>query len=115
MTEIGHITGMYAMWDELLAKHPGLHIDNCASGGRRIDIETMARSFILWRTDHGTDDHLAEQAMTTGLSPWVPGTTGFEQTWTATKPWKQSGPYETPEHLYLFRLGYQMGFATMPG
>jgi alpha-galactosidase len=115
MTEIGHITGMYRMWDELLAKHPGLHIDNCSSGGRRIDIETMARSFIIWRTDHGTDDHLAEQAMTTGLSPWVPGTMGFEQTWTATKPWNQPGPYETPEHDYLFRLGYQMGFATMPG
>jgi len=115
MTEIGHITGMYKMWDELLAKHPGLHIDNCASGGRRIDIETMSRSFIIWRTDHGTDDLMAEQAMTTGLAPWVPGTEGFEQTYTGSKPWKKPGPYNTPEHVYFNRLGYQAGFALVPG
>jgi alpha-galactosidase len=115
MTEIGHITGMYKMWDELRAQHPGLHIDNCASGGRRIDIETMARSFIIWRTDHGTDDSIAEQAMTTGLSPWVPGTEGFEQTYTGSKPWTGPGPYNTPEHIYLMRLGYQAGFAVVPG
>ena len=30
--------------DELLRRHPGLAIDNCASGGRRIDIETIGRS-----------------------------------------------------------------------
>jgi alpha-galactosidase len=115
MTEIGHITGMYKMWDELLAKHPGLHIDNCASGGRRIDIETMSRSFIVWRTDHGTDDSMAEQAQTTALAPWVPGTEGFEQTYTGSKPWKGPGPYNTSEHIYLMRLGYQAGFAVVPG
>jgi alpha-galactosidase len=115
MTEIGYITGMYKMWDELLAKHPGLHIDNCASGGRRIDLETMSRSFIIWRTDHGTDDHIAEQAMTTGLSPWVPGTTGFEQTYTGSKPWTAPGPYNTAEHVYLMRVGYQAGFGIVPG
>jgi alpha-galactosidase len=115
MTEIGDITGMYKMWDELLAKHPGLQIDNCASGGRRIDIETMSRSIIIWRTDHGTDDHLAEQAQTTALSPWVPITTGFEQTYSSTKPWTNPGPYATAEHLYLFRLGYQAAYATVPG
>ena len=27
--------GLYAFWDELLARHPHLMIDNCASGGRR--------------------------------------------------------------------------------
>ncbi len=52
MTEIGHIEGLYKMWDDLLARHPGLRIDNCASGGRRLDIEMMSRSFAVWRTDH---------------------------------------------------------------
>ena len=41
------------MWDEILATHPGLLIDDCSSGGRRIDIETLARSFPLWRSDNG--------------------------------------------------------------
>jgi alpha-galactosidase len=115
MTEIGHITGMYKLWDDLRANHPGLHIDNCASGGRRIDIETMSRSFIIWRTDYGVNDRIAEQAQTTALAPWVPCTTGFEQTYTGTKPWNGPGPYNTPEHIYFNRLGYQAAFATSPG
>src|ERR1039458_99839 len=89
--------------------HPGLHIDNCASGGRRIDIETMSRSFIVWRTDHGYADTLAEQAQTQALAPWVPENMGFE-TYTTTKPWTNPGPYTTPEHLYLMRLGYDAGY-----
>ncbi len=51
MSEIRFVEGHYAMWDELRAKHPGLWIDNCASGGRRIDLETCMRSVPLWRSD----------------------------------------------------------------
>lgn len=51
MTEIRYIEGLYAMWDELLARHPGLVIDNCSSGGRRIDMEMCSRSVPLWRSD----------------------------------------------------------------
>ena len=78
MTEIGHVEGLYKMWDDLLARHPGLHIDNCASGGRRLDIEMMSRSFVVWRTDHGFADTLAEQAQTQALAYWVPENMGFE-------------------------------------
>jgi alpha-galactosidase len=114
MTEIGHIEGLYKMWDELLARHPGLRIDNCASGGRRIDIEMMSRSFIVWRTDHGFHDTLAEQAQTQALAPWVPETEGFE-TYSPSKPWTKPGPYSTPESLYLMRLAYNVGYAVTPG
>ena len=51
ISEIKHITGLYAMWDALIARHPGLLIDNCSSGGRRIDLETISRSMPLWRSD----------------------------------------------------------------
>ena len=51
ITEIKHINGMYALWDALLEKFPNLIIDNCASGGRRIDIETLRRSVPLFRSD----------------------------------------------------------------
>lgn len=50
--EIKHITGMYEIWDYLLEKHPGLIIDNCSSGGRRIDIETLKRSIPFFRSDY---------------------------------------------------------------
>ena len=35
MTQIRHVTGFLAFWDELRRRHPHLLIDTCASGGRR--------------------------------------------------------------------------------
>ena len=52
ITEIKHITGMYEVWDSILAEAPGLIIDNCASGGTRIDIETLKRSITFFRSDY---------------------------------------------------------------
>ncbi len=74
MAEIGHITGLYAFWDELLARHPGLVIDNCAGGGQRIDLETISRSVSLWRSDLQCFpfNPMAMQTQTQGLAPWVP-------------------------------------------
>lgn len=81
MTEIRHIEGQYALWDELLLRFPGLAIDNCASGGRRIDLETVSRSFSLWRSDYSDIGALefgagvlpiGDQSQTAGLSRWVP-------------------------------------------
>jgi len=74
MTEIRYVEGHYEMWDELLRRHPGLEIDNCASGGRRIDIETCSRSMPLWRSDTSCSPGHAEwnQAQSEGLSQYIP-------------------------------------------
>jgi alpha-galactosidase len=74
MTEIRYVEGQYAIWDELLAKHPGLWIDNCASGGRRIDLETCMRSVPLWRSDTScSPGHpIWNQTQTQGLSLYIP-------------------------------------------
>jgi alpha-galactosidase len=114
MREIRHVEGLYAMWDELLERHPGLRIDNCASGGRRIDIEMMSRSYIVWRTDHGFLDTLAEQAQTQALAPWAPQNMALES-YTQSKPWNTPGPYSTSKNLYLMRLGYNTGYGVIPG
>jgi alpha-galactosidase len=119
MTEIGDIEGLYKMWDDLLAQHPGLRIDNCASGGRRLDIEMMSRSFSVWRTDHGFQDTMAEQGQTQALAYWVPQNMGFE-TYSAgfeanPAPWTTPGPYSTPKNLYLMRLAYDAGYGVTPG
>ena len=79
MSEIRHITGLYALWDELLARCPGLLIDNCSSGGRRIDLETISRSMPLWRSDVQCWPNFGATAMqgqTYGLGMWVPLSTG---------------------------------------
>ena len=71
MTEIRWIEGLYAFWDEFLRRHPHLIIDDCASGGRRIDLETVGRSTALSRTDF-VGNLLADQCHTHGLLNWVP-------------------------------------------
>ena len=75
INEIKHIMGLYKFWDTLLERFPNLIIDNCASGGRRIDIETLRRSIPLWRSDYQcTWDADAETAQThnMGISWWIP-------------------------------------------
>lgn len=80
ISEIRYIEGLYTMWDELRDRHPGLWIDNCASGGRRIDLETMSRSLPLWPSDfhdavgmiHGLAMHVGDQCINAGLAHWVP-------------------------------------------
>jgi alpha-galactosidase len=70
ISEINYITGLYAFWDELHAKHPNLILDDSARGGMRLDIEAVRRSIALSRTMTG--DPKAEQLHTQELSPWVP-------------------------------------------
>jgi len=74
MTEIRYIEGLYEMWDELLARHPGLLIDNCSSGGRRIDLETCTRSVPLWRSDTNCSPGAEHwnQAHAMGIGMYVP-------------------------------------------
>lgn len=74
MTEILYIQGLYKMWDDLLARHPGLIIDNCASGGRRIDLEMCMRSIPMWRSDTNCWAGNADlnQLQSLGLGQYVP-------------------------------------------
>jgi alpha-galactosidase len=77
LTEIRHVEGYLAYWDELRRRHPGLLIDSCASGGRRNDLETLRRAVPLLRSDYQSfqgDPAYApgNQGHTYGLSSWIP-------------------------------------------
>ena len=72
-----YITGLYTYLDYLFEAVPGLVMDNCASGGRRLDLEMTRRSVPMWRSDYNCDQTLpdlldATQAHTYGLSFWLP-------------------------------------------
>jgi len=72
MTEVKYIMGLYDFWDYLLTRFPTLLIDNCASGGRRIDYETMLRSAPMWRTDYHYGEPIGYQCHTYGLEFFLP-------------------------------------------
>ena len=71
-----YISGEYAFLDYLTDNVDGLIIDNCASGGRRLDLEMARRSIPVWRSDYNCAPHYdlieATQSMTYGLSFWLP-------------------------------------------
>jgi alpha-galactosidase len=75
MNEMRFVEGHFAFWDSLLKSFPNLAILNCASGGRRMDLETISRGQPLWRSDYNcfmeataesTQDH------SFGVSHWLP-------------------------------------------
>lgn len=106
MAEIRYVEGHYRMWDEIRAAYPQLAIDNCASGGRRIDLETASRSVPLWRSDStcNLDESkprtvllaaIENQVMSAGLNRYLPFSTGGQM---------GAAPY-------FFRSGFNAGIA----
>jgi len=96
--EIRFVEGLYAFWDELCRRHPHLLIDNCASGGRRLELETVTRSVALWRTDYNCFPHTraeASQVHTAGLQLWL--------------PLNSTSPVATPGDTYQARSAYSAG------
>ncbi|MBI5832860.1 MAG: alpha-galactosidase [Armatimonadetes bacterium] len=71
ITEIRHCEGLLAYWDELHRRHPDMLIDDCASGGRRLDLECARRAVPLWRSDYAFEP-IGHQCMMMGLSTWLP-------------------------------------------
>lgn len=94
VTEIKYVAAFLAYFDELLKRNPGLEIDNCASGGRRNDIEPLRRSLPLLRSDTWGEP-TGQQCQTYGLAQWIPY-------------WGTGIMYSEPKDLpYIFRS--QMG------
>ncbi|HMP06151.1 MAG TPA: alpha-galactosidase, partial [Lacipirellulaceae bacterium] len=70
--EMHYIEGLYKFWDVLNQIFPDLIIDNCASGGRRIDFETLRRAVPFLRSDMVYRSALANQCHEYSLSMWIP-------------------------------------------
>jgi alpha-galactosidase len=49
----------YRLLDELRARHPGVEIESCASGGGRVDLGILGRTDRVWASD--TNDALERQ------------------------------------------------------
>ncbi|MDP7619654.1 MAG: alpha-galactosidase [Dehalococcoidia bacterium] len=95
MNEIRHIEGLYQFWDDLVERIPGLLIDNCSSGGRRLDIEMVSRSMAFWRTD-GWD---SESGLQTMLNLYFPGHSGG---WAYDDPYKSRAKLAAGVYFVLF-------------
>lgn len=66
----GQTLALYRLLDELRARHPGVEIESCASGGARIDHEILRRTDRVWTSD--CNDALERQTIQRGASMFVP-------------------------------------------
>jgi alpha-galactosidase len=71
ITEMKYIEGLYAYWDRLAQTWPDSLREECASGGHRIDLETIQRLHIAQKTDYWFDDDV-DQAALWGISQYLP-------------------------------------------
>ena len=71
LTEIKYITGLYDFWDRQIAARPDAFRVGCASGGRRIDLESLMRFHVHQKSDYWFDN-TADQASLFGLSQYLP-------------------------------------------
>ncbi|MBE6596109.1 MAG: hypothetical protein E7641_00415 [Ruminococcaceae bacterium] len=107
ITEIKHITALYRLWDALLEKFPTLIIDNCASGGTRLDIEMIRRSISLCRSDCQCFDNInpeVAQVHNMNFSAWVPMNATFT-----------GRVYDTYRVRSAYAAGIQMTYAFEGG
>ena len=76
--EAKHIEGLYKFLDDMRAKFPWIMQENCAGGGRRVDLEMVARAHSYCRSDffigpkNGDECFNLGQNMTLNLSPYLP-------------------------------------------
>lgn len=71
ISEMKYIEGLYAYWDRIAKTWTDCIMEECASGGRRIDLETIRRMHIHQKTDYWFDDDV-DQASIWGLSQYLP-------------------------------------------
>jgi alpha-galactosidase len=72
LTQIRHIMGLYDLLDRLMRAYPNLFVEGCASGGLRIDLETIRRSHTFWKSDE-TNNLIWMRFHETGGNVFLPG------------------------------------------
>jgi len=75
VTEMKYIEGLYLFWEGLRKRFPDLFIDNCASGGRRLDYKLGSMSFPLCQSDYATFREYNEECIQLEniyLDQWLP-------------------------------------------
>lgn len=113
ISEIISVTSLYEIWDYFRELIPDLLIDNCGGGGSRIDLETISRSYVLWRSDyncHPGADPLGSQSGNWGLGHFVPLVNG-------AAPVNPGSTYTFRSSLYggmPFGLFHPCGYGSAP-
>ncbi|MET4262415.1 alpha-galactosidase [Bradyrhizobium sp. S3.12.5] len=78
VTQIKHVQGFYSVIDRIRELHPETVLEGCASGGRRIDLETVRRFHTAWISDHTVDPSIVRFHLH-GINHFLPGSYAYVQ------------------------------------
>jgi len=109
ISEIRYVEGLYKVWDTLRTRHPRLMMEGCASGGRRIDLESITRFHTYWKADlYG--NLLANQCHVYGANLYLPSnyfnTPLFDLPSRDNRrghPYTDPAVFDLPDNPYAFR------------
>ena len=105
ITEIRYIENLYRLLDKLLEAFPDMLIENCASGGRRIDLEMIRRSHTNWLSDHSQSEAVVRYHIF-GASHFLPANqinTGFAHKFLEpNRPADWNAPLPASVYLSMF-------------
>ncbi|MBI4928960.1 MAG: alpha-galactosidase [Anaerolineae bacterium] len=105
VTEIRYIENVYRLWDQLLESFPEMLTENCASGGRRIDLEMIRRSHTNWLSDHSQSESIVRYHIY-GAAHFLPANqinTGFAHKFLEpNRPVDWNGALPASAYLSLF-------------
>ncbi len=72
VSEMQHIAGLYELLDEMRRRYPDLIMEGCSGGGRRVDLETLARFHWHQKSDRWYDS-VSDQCGMYGANLFLPG------------------------------------------
>jgi hypothetical protein len=78
VSQIRHIEGFYKVIDRVRERHPATVLECCASGGRRIDLETARRFHTYWISDDSVDPEIIRFHLQ-GINYFLPGNYSYIQ------------------------------------
>jgi alpha-galactosidase len=70
--QFAYFEGLNRVLDTVMARHPNFIFEGCASGGRRLDMNILRRSWTYWFSDY-THDPLICRFMQCGCNRFLPG------------------------------------------
>jgi alpha-galactosidase len=71
IAEMKYVEGLYELWDRFARAWPDALLEECASGGRRIDLETIMRMHLHQKSDFWFNNEV-DQGSIWGLSQYLP-------------------------------------------
>ncbi|MHB9035869.1 MAG: alpha-galactosidase [Armatimonadota bacterium] len=70
--QFAYMKGLYRVLDTLMSRYPRWFVEQCSSGGHRLDIGTMRRGHSFWFSDQTFDPDMC-RAMQAGANHFLPG------------------------------------------